>query len=114
MKKCSAVGKIPLSMGIDTWGVGFVMPDKSGERIGDAVSYGDNRTEKSIPYVERNCEMIYKSDICIVYYKDSYLPPARKNSRRDLFYYQPKNGTGIAYKYTVQKKRRIINLTKQF
>ena len=52
MKKCSDIGKIPLSMGIDTWGVDFVLLDKSGKRIGDAVSYRDNRTEKAIPYVE--------------------------------------------------------------
>lgn len=63
-------------------------------------------------YVERNCEMIDKSDCCIVYYKDGYLPPRRKNSRRDLFDYQPKSGTGIAYKYAVQKKKEIINLAE--
>lgn len=61
-------------------------------------------------YVERKCEMIDKSDYCIVYFKDSYLPPRRKNSRRDLFDYQPKSGTGIAYKYAVQKKQEIINV----
>ncbi len=60
-------------------------------------------------YVERNCEMIDKSDICIIYYKDGYLPPRRKNSRRDLAY-QPKSGTGVAYKYAVQKKKIIINI----
>ena len=64
-------------------------------------------------YVERNCEMIDKSDYCIIYFKDSYLPPRRKNSRRDLFDYQPKSGTGIAYKYAVQKKKEIINLAEQ-
>lgn len=64
-------------------------------------------------YVERNCEMIDKSDYCIVYFKDSYLPPRRKNSRRDLFDYQPKSGTGIAYKYAVQKKKEIINFADE-
>lgn len=64
-------------------------------------------------YVERNCEMIDKSDYCIAYFKDSYLPPRRKNSGRDLFDYQPKSGTGIAYKYAVQKKRTIINLAEK-
>ena len=64
-------------------------------------------------YVERNCEMIDKSDYCSAYFKDSYLPPRRKNSRRDLFDYQPKSGTGIAYKYAVQKKRTIINLAEK-
>ena len=64
-------------------------------------------------YVERNCEMIDKSNYCIVYFKDSYLPPRRKNSRRDLFDYQPKSGTGIAYKYAVQKKKEIINVADE-
>ena len=64
-------------------------------------------------YVERNCEMIDKSEYCIVYYKDEYLPPRRKNSRRDLFDYQPKSGTGVAYKYAVQKKKEIINLVEE-
>ena len=63
-------------------------------------------------YVERNREMIDKSDICIVYYKDDYLPPERKKSQRDLTYYQPKSGTGIAYKYAVQKSKIIINLAE--
>ena len=63
-------------------------------------------------YVERNLEMIDKSDICVVYFKDDYLPPRRRNSRRDLFDYQPKSGTAIAYNYAVQKKRMIINLAK--
>jgi len=61
-------------------------------------------------YVERNYEMIDNADICVIYFKDDYLPPKRKNSRRDLFDYQPKSGTGIAYKYAIQKKRKIINL----
>lgn len=65
-------------------------------------------------YVERNCEMIDKSDYCLVYYKDDYLPPRRKNSRRDLFDYQPKSGTGIAYQYAVRKKKTIINVMEDF
>ena len=52
IKKCAEIGKVPLSMGIDTWGVDFVLLDKSGKRIGNAVSYRDSRTEKAIPYVE--------------------------------------------------------------
>ena len=65
-------------------------------------------------YVERNCEMIDKSDYCVVYFKDDYLPPRRKNSKGDLFGYQPKSGTGIAYNYAVVKKRLIINLAECF
>ena len=61
-------------------------------------------------YVERNQEMINKSDFCVVYYDENYLPPRRKNSRRDLTDYQPKSGTAVAYDYAVKKKKKIINL----
>ena len=62
-------------------------------------------------YVERNQEMINKSDFCIFYYDENYLPPRRKNSRRDLFDYQPKSGTGVAYDYAMKKKdKQVINV----
>lgn len=60
MKECAALGKIPVRMGIDTWGVDFVLIDKEGRRIGDAVSYRDGRTEKAVPYVE---QIISESDL---------------------------------------------------
>lgn len=62
-------------------------------------------------YVERNQEMINKSDFCIFYYDENYLPPRRKNSKRDLFDYQPKSGTGVAYDYAMKKKdKQIFNI----
>lgn len=61
-------------------------------------------------YVERNQEMINHSKFCVVYYDENYLPPRRKNSRRDLFDYQPKSGTAIAYSYATAKKRVILPL----
>ena len=61
-------------------------------------------------YVERNQEMINHSKFCVVYYDEKYLPPRRKNSRRDLFDYQPKSGTAVAYDYAVKKKKEIINV----
>ena len=61
-------------------------------------------------YVERNQEMINKSDFCVVYYDENYLPPRRKNSRRDLTDYQPKSGTKVAYDYAVRKRKEIINV----
>ncbi len=45
MRACADAGKIPVSMGIDTWGVDFVLLDEKGERIGNAVAYRDKRTE---------------------------------------------------------------------
>lgn len=45
MKKCAELGKIPVSVGIDTWAVDFVLLGENGERITDAVAYRDGRTE---------------------------------------------------------------------
>ncbi len=61
-------------------------------------------------YVERNQVMIDKSDFCVVYYNEDYLPPMRKHSRKDLFEYQPKSGTKIAYDYAQKKGKGIIRL----
>ena len=61
-------------------------------------------------YVERNQEMINHSKFCVVYYDEKYLPPRRKNSRRDLFDYQPKSGTAVAYNYARKKGCEIINV----
>lgn len=45
MKKCADLGKIPVSVGVDTWGVDFVLLDEKGGRIGNAVAYRDGRTK---------------------------------------------------------------------
>jgi len=45
MKKCSHPGKRPISVGVDTWGVDFVLLDSKGERVGPAAAYRDSRTE---------------------------------------------------------------------
>ena len=44
LKKCKEVGKIPVSMGIDTWAVDFVLLDKNNKILGDTVGYRDART----------------------------------------------------------------------
>ena len=45
MRCCAQMGKVPVSMGIDTWGVDFVLLDQEGHRLGNAVAYRDNRTQ---------------------------------------------------------------------
>jgi len=45
MKKCSVLGKIPVSVGIDTWAVDFVLLDENDKRIGNVVGYRDSGTD---------------------------------------------------------------------
>lgn len=44
MKKCRELGKVPVSVGIDTWGVDFVLLDEENRLVGNAVAYRDGRT----------------------------------------------------------------------
>ena len=45
MKKCKEADKIPVSVGIDTWGVDVVLLDEADKRIGNAVGYRDSGTK---------------------------------------------------------------------
>lgn len=44
LKKCREIGKIPTSMGIDTWAVDFVLLDSKNQILGNTVGYRDKRT----------------------------------------------------------------------
>lgn len=45
MKKCKELGKLPTSIGIDTWGVDFVLLDRENQILGNTVGYRDARTK---------------------------------------------------------------------
>lgn len=44
MKRCAASGRIPVSIGVDTWAVDYVLLDQHGHRLGPAIGYRDDRT----------------------------------------------------------------------
>ena len=48
-------------------------------------------------YVERNYEMINRSDFCVFFYNENYIPAKKRNS-----------GTKIAYEYALKKKKKVI------
>ena len=52
LKACKDAGKIPETVGIDTWAVDFVLLDADGNLIGDAVAYRDSRTDGADKIVE--------------------------------------------------------------
>ena len=45
LKAAREQGYTPVSIGIDTWGVDFVLLDKDDRRVGNAVHYRDSRTD---------------------------------------------------------------------
>lgn len=45
MIKCKEMGKIPESVGIDSWGVDYALIDREGRRLGEAYGYRDQRTD---------------------------------------------------------------------
>ncbi|MDE7311152.1 MAG: rhamnulokinase [Eubacterium sp.] len=44
MKRCRELGKIPVSMSIDTWAVDYVLLDAEEKVLGDTYGYRDSRT----------------------------------------------------------------------
>ena len=45
IKKCKEIGKIPVSIGIDTWAVDYVLLDNEGNVLGPVYGYRDHRTD---------------------------------------------------------------------
>ena len=45
MAECKKLGKTPVSVGIDTWGVDYVLLDAAGNILGDTIAYRDSRTQ---------------------------------------------------------------------
>lgn len=52
LKRCKALGKLPASVGVDTWGVDYVLVDARGERVGDCIAYRDDRTQATMNTID--------------------------------------------------------------
>jgi rhamnulokinase len=56
IKRCGALGKSPAYIGIDTWGVDYVLADNNGKALEPAYSYRDSRTaaylDTPLPFAE--------------------------------------------------------------
>ena len=53
LRKCKELGKIPVSMGIDTWGVDYALLDAKGQVLGNTYGYRDSRTNGMDEVVSR-------------------------------------------------------------
>lgn len=53
LKKAGEMNKIPCSVGVDTWGVDYVLLDGEDKPIDGVYCYRDGRTKSAIPSVHR-------------------------------------------------------------
>ena len=62
LKECALKEKIPSYMGIDTWGVDFILLDDQDQMIGEAVGYRDSRTQgmDQLVYEKIQLDDLYK------------------------------------------------------
>ncbi|MBB1199313.1 rhamnulokinase [Enterobacteriaceae bacterium 89] len=93
LKKVCDDGILIDSIGIDTWGVDFVLLDKNGERVGLPVSYRDGRTQGVMQLAETQ---LGRADI----YRRSgiqFLPFNTLYQFRALVEQQPEQVTNVAH-----------------
>lgn len=64
LKAAKEQGYTPAWIGIDTWGVDFVLLDKAGKRLGDAVAYRDSRTEGMDTELEKVMPFPFHFGLC--------------------------------------------------
>ena len=88
MKKCKEAGKIPASVGIDTWAVDIVLLDEEDKRIGNAMGYRDSGTKgmdlkvyETIPEEELYARTGIQKQI----FNTIYQLKAWQNNKPDLF-----------------------------
>lgn len=71
IKRCADIGKMPVSVAIDTWGVDYVLLDENENVIDSAFSYRDSRTNAVLDEIP--IEMLYaKTGIQKMYFNTVY------------------------------------------
>lgn len=84
----SEIGKIPYSMGIDTWAVDFVLLDENDKMLGDAVAYRDDRTkdiDKAVYQFISETELYTRTGIQKQSFNTIYQLMAVKKQNQDIF-----------------------------
>ncbi|MDR0670765.1 MAG: rhamnulokinase [Oscillospiraceae bacterium] len=86
MRRCGEMGKVPVSVGVDTWGVDFVLLDGAGQVLGHTVSYRDTRTTGMDALVAQRVpeeELYRRTGIQKQIFNTIYQLMAIKNSREE-------------------------------
>lgn len=88
LKQCKIIGKIPVTVAIDTWAVDYVLLGQKGEILSEAVCYRDNRTEPFVTTVEEKIsfENLYRrTGIQKQVFNTVYQLMAEKETRPQVF-----------------------------
>ncbi len=64
LKAAKDSGFTPAFIGIDTWGVDFILLDEQGKRVGDAVAYRDSRTDGMDAVLEQALPFNFHYGLC--------------------------------------------------
>ncbi len=115
MKKCAALGKIPETVAIDTWGVDYVLLDADKKEILPAYSYRDSRGERAmaeldslLPFAEVYARCgIQKMHINTIY----QLYADKKAGRLDRAKYLLMIPAYLSYRLTGEMKNEYTNCT---
>jgi len=124
MKRCRELGKQPISVGIDTWGVDFVLLDKHGTILGQAVGYRDGRTEGMDEVVNQyisNEQLYYRTGIPNQIYNTLYQLMAVKQKNPEHLeqadailmtpdYYNYLLTGEIKQEYTIATTTQLVNV----
>lgn len=88
MKRCGELGKIPVSVAVDTWGVDFVLLDRQNHVLGQCVGYRDKRTkgmDKKIEAVISQKQLYGRTGIQKQIYNTIYQLQAIKEEHPEYF-----------------------------
>ncbi len=115
LKKAKELGKIPYSVGIDTWGVDYALLDEDGNAIGGTYCYRDQRTDETIPEVHATIpfEKLYeKTGIQFATFNTIYqLLHDKKTGRMDEAVTMLMLPDYFHYRLTGVKKQEYTNAT---
>ncbi len=88
MKKCRELGKIPVSVGIDTWAVDFVLLDEEDKPVGDVMAYrdlGNRHMDEKVYEVIPEAELYERTGIQKQIFNTIYQLMAWKERRPEQF-----------------------------
>lgn len=123
MRRCKELGKIPESVGVDTWGVDFVLLDENNQIIGNTVSYRDSRTkgmDERVYDIIPEDELYARTGIQKAMYNTIYQLMAVKTKHPEYFeqakmllftpdYFHMKLSGKAVNEYTIATTSQLIN-----